>query len=56
MLCRGAFSSLLAKSNSQILKTVGVTAVQQQQTREQKTMPVVEVEQTEKLPGSAFGW
>ena len=54
-MIRGALVSSLARNNSQILKTVGVSAVQQQK-REQKTMPVVEREQPEKLPGSAFGW
>lgn len=55
-MIRSALISSLTKNNSQILKTVGVSAVQQQQKREQKTMPVVEREQPEKLPVSAFGW
>jgi hypothetical protein len=48
--------SSLAKNNSQILKSVGVSAMQQQQKREQKTMPVVERDQPEKLPITSFGW
>jgi hypothetical protein len=47
---------LSRNANSQILKTVGVSAVNQQQKRDQKTMPVVEQAQPEKLPGTPFGW
>lgn len=50
-----ASNSLLAKNNSQLLKIVGVSAANHQK-REQKTMPIVERENPEKLPASAFGW
>lgn len=49
-------SSILGKNNSQMLKAIGVSAINQHQKREQKTMSVVERDQPEKLPGSAFGW
>ncbi|CRK93166.1 CLUMA_CG006563, isoform A [Clunio marinus] len=48
--------SLLSKNNSQILKSIGVFGVNNQQKREQKTMPVVGKDSVENLPGSAFGW
>lgn len=47
---------MLTRSNAQFLKTVGVSAVNCHQKRDQKTMAVVEKESPEKLPGSAFGW
>lgn len=49
-------NSLLAKNNAQLLKIFSVSSVNQQQKRDQKTMAVVEKENPEKLPGSAFGW
>lgn len=48
-------NSLFARSNSQLLKIVGVSAANHQK-RDQKTMPVVDTEKPEKLPASAFGW
>lgn len=48
--------SMLTRNNAQFLKTVGVSTVNSQQKRDQKTMAVVEKENPEKLPGSAFGW
>jgi hypothetical protein len=49
-------NSLLAKNNSQLLKIFSVSATNQQQKREQKTLPVVEKETPDKLAASAFGW
>lgn len=50
-------NSILSKNNSLLLKSVGVSAVNgHQQKRDQKTMPVVEADKPETLPGSAFGW
>jgi hypothetical protein len=47
----------MGRNNGNILKAVGVSAVNNnQQKRDQKTMAVVEKENPEKLPGSAFGW
>jgi hypothetical protein len=48
-------NTLFGKNNSQLLKVFAATN-QQHPKREQKTMPVVERENPEKLPGSAFGW
>lgn len=47
-------NSLIAKNQSQLLKVCSITATNQQ--RDQKTMPVVERANPEKLPASAFGW
>lgn len=48
-------SSMIGKNSSTLLKTTAIATVKQQN-REQKTMPVVEKENPEKLPISAFGF
>jgi len=48
--------SFLNRNNSHLLKTVGVSAVNNQQKRDQKTMSVVEKEKPETKPITAFGW
>jgi len=48
--------SFLSRNNSHLLKTVGVSAVNNQQKRDQKTMSVVEKEKPETKPITAFGW
>lgn len=48
-------SSMIGKNSSTLLKTTVIATVKQQN-REQKTMPVVEKENPEKLPISAFGF
>ncbi|KAG5682851.1 hypothetical protein PVAND_012173 [Polypedilum vanderplanki] len=48
-------NSILAKNNSQLLKTCVVSTTNQQK-RDQKTMAVVEKQNPEKLAASAFGW
>jgi len=49
--------SLVSKSaNSQLLRTIGVAAVNLHQKRDEKTMPVVERDTPEKLPATSFGW
>ncbi|CAO1396334.1 unnamed protein product [Diamesa serratosioi] len=48
-------SSLIGKNSTTLLKTTAIATVKQQN-REQKTMPVVEKENIEKLPISAFGF
>lgn len=47
----------MSRNSGNILKTVGVSAVNNnQQKRDQKTMSVIEKGTPETLPGSAFGW
>lgn len=49
--------SLASKTtNPQLLRTVGVSAVNHQQKRDEKSMPVVERDNPEKLPATPFGW